>query len=330
MNNPRPLSPVLRSAISSSEAGHEGGDKVAVLLTTYNGQQFLREQLDSIASQSHTNWTVYASDDGSTDKTLEILQSYRLSWGEQRLIVLPGPRLGFAKNFMSLVANQEIQANYYAFCDQDDLWFPDKLERALEALRRVAPITPSVYCSRTRLVDEGGQVIGLSPVYKRTPSFRNALVHSIAGANTMVLNEEARRLLMKVPAEAAVVSHDWLTYLLVTGCAGEVVYDPEPTLDYRQHGRNVVGSNNSLRGRLTRALRMCAGTFKTWNQQNLDTLIQFLPLLTPQSRSTLLCFKLAREERCVARVRMLMRGRIHHQTLLGNAGLLTAAVLGKM
>ncbi len=109
---------------------------VAILLCTYQGGEFLPQQLDSFLMQTHSNWKVWASDDGSTDDTLAILNNYQRAWGEEKLTILHGPRTGSTDNFMSLVYNPDIQADYYAFSDQDDIWEADKLQRAMTMLER--------------------------------------------------------------------------------------------------------------------------------------------------------------------------------------------------
>lgn len=257
--------------------------KVAILLCTYNGADFLAQQLDSFIQQTHKGWVIYASDDGSTDATLSILQRYQEKLGVDRLVVQQGPRQGFAQNFMSLVKNTMINADYYAFSDQDDVWFEDKLERGLASLSNTPSTMPALFCSRTRLIDASGQVIGYSPLFAKAPSFRNALVQSLAGANTMLLNAAARNLLAKAPGDACIVSHDWLTYLLVSGCGGSVIYDREPTLDYRQHDDNLMGSNSSMAGRWARMRKILVGTFCEWNEHNLKVLNSYKLLLAGEN-----------------------------------------------
>ena len=117
---------------------------------------------------------------------------------------------------MSLLSDADIVGDFFACCDQDDVWWPDKLERALQWLHTVPEHVPAVYFSRTRNVDASGNIIGCSPLFRRPPNFRNALVQSIGGGNTMVFNRAARELLVAAgPVDVA--SHDWWTYLLVSG-----------------------------------------------------------------------------------------------------------------
>lgn len=297
---------------------------VAILLTTFNGARFLSQQLDSILGQDHTAWTLYISDDGSTDDTLTIIESYQRELGAERVRLFHGPRRGFAQNFLSLIRNPVVTGDYFAFSDQDDRWFPDKLSRSLNRVSQAGEI-PAFYCSRTRLVDEAGHVTGLSPRFQRMPGFRNALVQSLAGANTMVLNSAARELLARVPTSERVVSHDWLCYLLVSGCGGHIFYDPEPTLDYRQHASNLMGSNSCFSGRLVRIRKMFEGTFREWNQQNLQVLRNFSNMFDAHNRTALVLFERARDSSFFPRLYLLWRAGVYRQTGFGNIGLIVAA-----
>ena len=108
------------------------GPLVAILMGTMNGAQFLPEQLDSLAAQTHQNWFLIASDDGSTDDTIRILKAYQAKWPAGKLIIKEGPKQGFCVNFLSMACDSAIRAEYYAFCDQDDVWLPTKLVVALQ------------------------------------------------------------------------------------------------------------------------------------------------------------------------------------------------------
>ena len=125
--------------------------KVAILMCTYNGEKYLVEQLESIAAQTHQNWAVYVSDDGSSDSTNQILSKYQDKWGKCRLFIQRGPSKGFAANFLSLVTNSKIHADFYAYSDQDDIFETNKLERAIKSLKENSLQIPSLYCSRTIL-----------------------------------------------------------------------------------------------------------------------------------------------------------------------------------
>lgn len=100
---------------------------VAILMGTFNGEKYLAEQLDFLEAQTVTNWRLYVSDDGSTDATLDIIHRYQSKWGTDKIQYRLGPQKGFAQNFLSLACDTSIKADYYAFCDQDDVWLPEKL-----------------------------------------------------------------------------------------------------------------------------------------------------------------------------------------------------------
>ncbi|QQN30267.1 glycosyltransferase family 2 protein [Pseudomonas syringae group genomosp. 3] len=299
-------------------------------MCTYNGAAYLREQLESFAAQTFSDWVLYVSDDASTDDTLRILSDYQVLWGNQRLVIFNGPCKGFAENFISLVQRPEIEADYFAFSDQDDVWFSDKLERSVNRLEHLDSSKPALYCSRTRLVDADLKVIGVSPLFSKPPSFKNALVQSLAGANTMLINQTARGLLVRLPEHSPLIAHDWLTYLLVTGCGGEVCYDAQPCLDYRQHSGNLIGANASTRDRLVRFRKMLSGRFIEWNDANVAILKGMERVLTVENRAVLTDFDNGRKQPFFKRVSTLRKAGIYRQTVQGNLSLILAACLGRV
>lgn len=300
------------------------------MLCTFNGGSFLKEQLDSIATQSHQRWVVYASDDGSTDETLEVLRHYREIWGSDRLLISQGPQRGFSNNFLSVLGQACGHHEYYAFCDQDDRWHPTKLQKALDWLKLQPPETPSLYCGRTQVVDATGEIIGLSPLFKKRPSFENALMQNLAGGNTMLINQAACSLLNETPSDTPLVCHDWWAYLLVTGCGGNVYYDPAPTLDYRQHTQNVIGANTSIKSRMSRLKSMFEGSFGEWNTKNITALSAFSSRLTPHNAVNLMRFEQARTAPLTTRIKLMVASRFYRQTLLGNLGLALAVLIKRI
>jgi glycosyltransferase involved in cell wall biosynthesis len=306
------------------------GPHVAILLCSYNGERFIREQLDSIRSQTHENWKVWVSDDGSSDGTLEILSEYRQAWGPDRLEVVRGPSRGFAANFLSVVCRPEIQADYFSYADQDDVWKSDKLARALDRLQLLGPDSPSLYCSRTRLVDEGGAPLGLSPLFTQKPDFRNALVQNVGGGNTMVFNAEARRILLAAGPDLNVVAHDWWTYVAISAAGGRIVYDPEPTLLYRQHGGNLIGSNQGFAARLSRLRLLMQGQLRRWIDANVVGIRRIAARLPAPQQQIFAEFDDSRHGGIVRRLVGLKRSGVYRQTFAGNVGLIVAAFFKKL
>jgi glycosyltransferase involved in cell wall biosynthesis len=305
----------------------ERNERVAILLCTFNGERHLSRQLDSILKQDHRDWVIYVSDDGSSDQTLSILRTYQQKVGDRRLIVLQGPRAGYAANFMSLLRAAEVSGDYFAFCDQDDWWEPGKLTKGLTWMRRQPADVPALHCGRTRLIDDRDQSIGYSPLFARQPSFRNALVQSLAGGNTMLLNAAAHQLMLQSPAELPITSHDWWAYLLVTGCGGHVYYDADPMIGYRQHDANLIGSNAGIWSRLDRLKKMLEGNYQGWNDTNLAGLKVFDARLTLESRQVIALFEEARHAGFFKRLRSLARAGLYRQTFPGNLGMVLAVAL---
>lgn len=299
-------------------------------MCTCEGEAHLAEQLDSSAAQTHPDWKAWVSDDGSTDNSLAILDRYRSQWDAGRLTVVRGPCAGFAANFKSLTCRAEIDADFYAWADQDDVWEPEKLSRALAWLQTVPADVPALYGTRTRLTDEAGRPVGLSPLFTRPPSLANALVQSIAGGNTMVFNRAARDLFVQACSDGPAVAPDWLIYLLVTACGGRVRYDPWPSVRYRQHGQNLSGANTSLRGRWQRARLLMGGQFRGWVDANLALLDRVRHRMPAHNLALLDTFVRARQQRWPSRLIGLWRADIHRQTPLGNVGLAVAALFNKL
>ena len=175
---------------------------------------------------------------------------------------------GFANNFRSLLTNPAVDADYVAFCDQDDVWLPAKTREAVAALPR-DPSLPGLYCARTIVVDAAGTTIAHSPRFTRPPDFRNALVQNIGGGNTMVMNRAGFELVRAAATLTDFVSHDWFTYLVISGAGGKVVYSEVPHVLYRQHGNNVIGANSSAAARWARLGQLLQGRFRRWNAHNL-------------------------------------------------------------
>jgi glycosyltransferase involved in cell wall biosynthesis len=303
---------------------------IAILLCTYDGARFLPLQLASYEAQDFTDWRLIASDDGSQDGTLALLEAFRSKHGADRVAIRQGPRQGFVANFLSLICDAGLTGNYYALSDQDDIWDPHKLSRARQFLNEAPADEPVVYCSRTRLIDEQGAEIGLSRFYKKKPHFRNALAQSLAGGNTMVLNERMRRLLMQAGPDVKVASHDWWIYLTITAVGGKVLYDSVPTVSYRMHSRNVIGSNESALAKMLRARMLWQGRFKSWADMNLAALDRIEGLMTEDNKKAFEIFRQSRKKSLVPRVWGLIRSGIYRQSMLGDIGLLAAALVGKI
>jgi glycosyltransferase involved in cell wall biosynthesis len=311
--------------------GRSAQDKrVAILLAVFNGAEFLRDQIDTLARQTVPNIDIWASDDGSRDHSIPILQRAARDWKSGAFRILRGPSQGFAENFRSLLTNVDSDADYFAFCDQDDLWDQDKLAEALEWLATQDESIPALFCSRTRTITVDGKDAGFSPLFRKPPGFRNAMVQSIAGANTMVMNRAAWTVMREASLRTSFVSHDWWCYLIVTGVGGKVHYSPAAKIGYRQHPANLVGENNSLRARFSRMGRLMNGRFVRWNDENLAGLGACQDMLTPEALEVMRLFVRARTVGLFGRMAALMRSRVYRQTYFDQIGLYVACFLKKL
>ena len=203
--------------------------------------------------------------------------------------------------------------------------------RAVAALSQYPDTVPCLYCSRTELVDaSGNNHLGYSPHFKRTPNFTNALMQNIGGGNTMVMNRSARQLIIDASADVTVISHDWWAYIVVSGAGGVVIYDPEPTLKYRQHNQNLIGRNSGWGDRFRRILMLLQGHYRIWNEKHVAALNTSKDLLSDKNRHVFDLFVEAREATLLSRLYLFVQAGFHRQTLFGNIGLYVSVLLKKV
>jgi glycosyltransferase involved in cell wall biosynthesis len=308
----------------------ENTPHICILMATYNGKSFIAEQLQSIEEQSYKNWRLIISDDGSSDDTLTIAKQFQQKWESGRLEIRQGPQQGFCQNFLSMACDTTIQADLYAFSDQDDVWMLDKLERAVSYFNKSNESQlPRAYGTRTQIVDDALKPLGFSPEFTLPSSFRNALVQSISGGNTQVFNSVAKQLLEQAGVQK-VVSHDWWLYQLVKGAGGIFYYDPLPSLLYRQHLDAVLGSNNSFRSRAERLRYVFNGRFKHWNDINYTALCNIRHLLSRDNQDILDIFGRFRGAHLKDRIRLLEVCGLYRQTWRGTLSLWLAVIINKI
>lgn len=302
---------------------------VAVLMALFQGERFVSPQLQSIADQSHANWRLIIGDDGSDDKGPQRVRDFA-SRHPGRVSMQKGPGRGAAANFLTLLESVR-PGEFAAFADQDDVWHREKLSRAVEELGRHPANRPAIYCGRVAICSEDLRPLGASRLPRRPPSFRHALVQNLVQGNTLVMNPAAVALVRRANRCAGpVVMHDWWVYLLITGAGGTVVFDPRPSLFYRQHGQNVIGARTGLDDRGASLLRMLRGGHRRWSLQNLAALSRCADLLLPQNRQVLFDFETLVCGSLLQRMRALHRGGFYRQRRTSQAAFWLAATLGRV
>ena len=226
-------------------------EKVAVLMSTYNGDRYLENQIDSLLAQEGVEVKILARDDGSRDKTLEILDRYKNS--NSGLDYYVEQNLGPAGSFLDLMKRAP-DADFYALCDQDDIWLPDKLKIAVEAIqkRECEEGTPVLYYGMPRFADNDGNLLkGPKGIYEKSLDFSSCLIKSNSTGCTMVFNRALLKLINS-KAPGPITMHDEWLHKVCLAVGGTLIYDEDVHILYRQHGGNTIGGQLSFRKVLKR------------------------------------------------------------------------------
>lgn len=240
-------------------------------MSTFNGERFIKEQLQSVLCQNNVSVHLIVRDDGSTDDTVKILESFEDS-SPERIEIIKGENIGWRKSFMKLleyVARHNRQSDYFAFSDQDDVWLPDKLSTAICHLKGMGDGTPALYCSNQYYFKDG---INHGVIRKDTPrpSVKGCLVRNYATGCTIVMNRELTAILAQ-ETPAMEIPHDHWAYMVANLC-GKVFIDPESHILYRQHDSNQIGHKDSFSDIWKRRIK----DFKQSNHQRERTAAELL------------------------------------------------------
>lgn len=221
--------------------------QIAILLATYNGEQHISCLLDSLIAQSNHLWHLYIHDDASTDHTIHIVQRYRDHYPELITVLDYPPQGGAAHNFMSIL--RRVNADYYMFCDQDDIWHEDKVEHSfqqIKAIEKIHPDCPLIVHSDLRVIDRDGNTLatsfwqkaGMHPDMFKT--FSQRITNVVTGC-TMLFNQHAKEAALRLEPYGRPLHDEWVT---IRTCAegGIVVPIFEQLIDYRQHESNTLGA----------------------------------------------------------------------------------------
>lgn len=214
-------------------------EKVCVIMSTYNGEKYLEEQLETILHQSHVDVRVFVRDDGSADHTIAILERYSESG---RLEYVLGKNLGPAKSFMEAV-QMAPEAEYYAFADQDDIWDENKLEEAIKKIKEFEEDIPVLYHSKVKVTNAIGEVIGMNGRFEQRGFLCGEWGYAVGC--TVVFNRALMNFLKKHNPKILVMHDAWVRDVCVA-IDGKIIYDTNSYIGYRQHGNNVVGGSKGM------------------------------------------------------------------------------------
>lgn len=215
---------------------------IQVLLSTYNGERYIDEQINSLLQQEGVNISILVRDDGSSDGTSEKIWDFHERYPD-KIKIYQEQNVGVVNSFFNLIQQTSNQFNYYAFCDQDDIWNPDKLFRAISYLQEQNQEVPLMYCSSTQMVDSKLDPIKIWPLKPHKElTIYNALIENVCVGCTIVVNSTTLDIVKNTPPDNMhnVIMHDWWIYLCVSSL-GKVFFDEAPSILYRQHPNNYYG-----------------------------------------------------------------------------------------
>lgn len=302
---------------------------ITIALATYQGARYLEAQLRSIEAQTYPHWSLLVSDDNSTDGTRDIVNVFAARYPEGRIKLIDGPGKGATANFLHLTRHAD--EGWMAYCDQDDVWKPEKLQIAVRFLENQTG--PALYAARTTICDEALNIIRPAPAYTRPLTFRNALIQACTPGNTIVVNEKALATLKAGvgPAlDANVVAHDWWAYQLLSSTGAVLWRDTQQVVFYRQHPRNVMGRNDTSKARAARLSMLMDGSFADWLQRNQRALEPVATLMTPESRQLLADFGSALQQSGPHAAAHFLRMGLYRQTRSGTLAIISAALAGRL
>lgn len=269
---------------------------VNVLMSTYNGENYLQEQLDSILAQQ-VECRILVRDDGSKDGTTAILDAYRekgqLDW-------YSGDNLGPARSFMQLLFDS-YETDYYAFSDQDDYWKPEKLRVAVEMLEKHNDV-PALYFCQTQLTDSQFNPLE-SVIIHPLLTFGESLVYEFVGGCTMVMNRALRDIVVKY-RPAYLPMHDVWVYSVALAVGAKVFFDKTPYILYRQHGNNTIGQGQSPLHEWKRRWHRIASGEQSRYRRACEIRKGFAELVTEENRAVLDKF-IAAKHSLASRVAMM-------------------------
>ncbi|WP_051523393.1 glycosyltransferase family 2 protein [Prevotella sp. MA2016] len=210
--------------------------RVTVLLSTFNGEKYIEEQLVSVRNQKGVNIQIVVRDDGSSDNTCKILEE----WHEKDYLTwYRGRNLKSARSFLDLLKNSG-DSDFYAFCDQDDVWLEDKLISGIQKLEIQLEEKPSLYFSNYQMVDSNLNKIETPLKDIIYPDIYHSIISNEVTGCTLIINKALRDIINTYNPEFISMHDDWI-YNVCISIGGIVVFDTKPHIFYRQHSNNVVG-----------------------------------------------------------------------------------------
>lgn len=219
---------------------------VHIMMATYNGERYIAEQIESILEQTYTEWKLFIRDDGSRDGTIKIVQDYINKYPMKIFMIESKIVYHDAKSNFAALYEKVPAADYYAFCDQDDIWEQNKLKECIMCFQENDELTPTIVYHDMQVGRNKNDIMAESffeytklQLDMKTP-FQHTLVYNTIPGCAMLFNQKTKEMIPKIPLECNM--HDWWMLLSVLALDGKVVYCEGKLGMYRQHGMNAIGA----------------------------------------------------------------------------------------
>tara|TARA_X000000950_G_scaffold264533_1_gene337901 strand:- start:239 stop:1168 length:930 start_codon:yes stop_codon:yes gene_type:complete len=300
-------------------------NKVAIILATYNPNMlYLKQQLVSIRDQTFKDYHLYVFDDDSIKSNFKYIKNLLTSiFDDHFTLIMNSENIGCPHNFIQALKKIS-QHEYYSFCDQDDIWLPNKLQTSLAGI-----VGNNLYCSSTKLVDENNNFIGINEL-NIMPSFKNALVQSIAGGNTYLFDNHVKQLLLKIPDKISMPSHDWTLYQVTSAHNYKINYDHNPTILYRLHSNNLTGTSFSFKSKIMRLIALFSGEYKKWNDDNYKILSLYKLSMKPRCLKLLETFYSCRNGNIIHRISLYTKYSFRRSSIVQNLSFILGLIFNKI
>lgn len=257
---------------------------VTVLMSTYNGEKYLKDQIDSILKQENVNLRLIIRDDGSSDGTVDIIKEYTTN--RDNVEFIQAPNVGAANSFLELMryANVENNADFFAFSDQDDIWLPEKMYQASLKIRELPQDVPALYFSNLYITR--GDNSQRSLMYESALPINNShlMVENFAAGCTIMFNKMALMMFLKLPVNNLIMHDKRLIHMCML--LGNIIYDSNAYICYRQHEDNVIGANYYFKQRVNSKLRSLKNFWKQNDREEeaKEVLAAYGNLMTDEDR----------------------------------------------
>lgn len=302
---------------------------ITVLMATYNGEKYIKEQIESILRQTNVSINLLIRDDGSTDSTVTIIKEYVNNYSNIKM--LSGYNVGVAMNFIELLHHSE-ESEFYAFADQDDIWDENKLSTGISLLRKENYQGPELYCCKVRDVDASGVEFGkVDNRIKIADTLGKAMIFSNAQGSTMVFNNQLKQLIIKATPDFKKLGilHDAWIHKVCLAVGGKVIIDLESHMGYRVHGENVMARTPVNRSLLKKLIQLFQVEKEYYCSNIAKAIIDLYSDEIPEHNMEILSMTAYYRNNIFYRMKLLFSKRVKTDNIKFNINFMYRVIIGK-